>query len=99
MTQEERRQKQEEKQAWIQYGPWCSQIGDYVLFVCDDSFHHGNASASDVLSVGEYLEMKSLTEVDHPSYSPDLVFCDFWLYYALMGLTQRYCEVFLETIF
>jgi hypothetical protein len=39
--------------------------------------HHDNAPAHDALRVREFLAKKSITKVDHPPYSPDLVPCDF----------------------
>jgi hypothetical protein len=40
--------------------------------------HHNKASAHSALSVKEYLE--KTTEMEHPSYSPDLAPNDLWLF-------------------
>jgi hypothetical protein len=37
-------------------------------------------SVSFMLRVHEFLAKKSITKMDHPSYSPDLAPCDFWLF-------------------
>ena len=76
--------------------------------------HHDNAHAHDALRVREFLAKNSITKIDHPTYSPDLAPCDFWLFPKLKMpwrdkdlltfLTsnttwKRYCEVFRKTIF
>jgi hypothetical protein len=40
-------------------------------------FHHDNAPVHDALRVREFLAKKSITKMDHPSYSPDLTPHDF----------------------
>jgi hypothetical protein len=40
--------------------------------------HHDNAPAHKALSVEQFLAQKSITEMEHPLYSPDLVPHDFW---------------------
>jgi transposase len=42
--------------------------------------HHDNALAHDTLVVREFLAKKSIMKLGHPSYSPDLAPCDFWLF-------------------
>jgi hypothetical protein len=42
--------------------------------------HHGSAPVHDALKVHEFLAKKSIIKMDHPSYSPDLAPCDFWLF-------------------
>jgi hypothetical protein len=42
-------------------------------------FHHCNTPAHDTLRACEVVAKKSITKMDHPPYSPDIVFCDFWL--------------------
>jgi histone-lysine N-methyltransferase SETMAR len=42
--------------------------------------HHDNAPALDALAVQEFLAKKLILKLDHPSYLPDLVPCDFWLF-------------------
>jgi hypothetical protein len=41
---------------------------------------HDNAPAHKVLSLKQFLPKISITEMEHPSYSPDLVLNDFWLF-------------------
>jgi hypothetical protein len=43
--------------------------------------HHENAApAHKVISVKQFLAKKSITEMEYPSYSPNLVLNDFWLF-------------------
>jgi hypothetical protein len=42
--------------------------------------HHDSALVHDALAVRELLAKKSIIKLDHPSHSPDLVPCDFWLF-------------------
>ena len=42
--------------------------------------HHDNAPAHNRLSVRQLLVTKQGTALDHPTYSPDLAPCDFWLF-------------------
>jgi hypothetical protein len=42
--------------------------------------HHNNAPAHKALSVTQFLAQKSITEMDHTSYSPDLASNDFWMF-------------------
>jgi transposase len=42
--------------------------------------HHDNVPAHDMLAVREFLAKKSILKLNHPSYSPDLAPCDFWLF-------------------
>jgi transposase len=62
------------------------------LWANDWILHHDNAPANKALSVKQFLAQKSITEMEQPSYSPDLIPNDFWLFPkikpALMG--QRY---------
>ena len=41
---------------------------------------HGNAPAQKSATVQEYLKESGLGLLDHPSYSPDLIPCEFWLF-------------------
>jgi hypothetical protein len=41
---------------------------------------HGNAPVHTALSVQRFLVAKKMVVVSHPSYSPDLVLCDFFLF-------------------
>ena len=42
--------------------------------------HHDNARPHVHQAVKSYLKEKKLDVMDHPSYSPDLAPCDFWLF-------------------
>jgi histone-lysine N-methyltransferase SETMAR len=42
--------------------------------------HHDNAPAHKALSVKQFLNQKSTTEMEHPPYSPHLALNDFWLF-------------------
>jgi histone-lysine N-methyltransferase SETMAR len=42
--------------------------------------HHDNTPVHDALTVHEFLAKNSIKKMDHPSYSPDLAPCDFWLF-------------------
>jgi histone-lysine N-methyltransferase SETMAR len=42
--------------------------------------HHDNAPTHKALSVKQFLVQKSITEIEHPPYSPDLAPNDFWLF-------------------
>jgi hypothetical protein len=53
------------------------------------TLHHDNAPAQKALSVKQFVVQKSITEMQHPSCSPDLAPNDFWLFpklkFALKG--------------
>jgi hypothetical protein len=42
--------------------------------------HHDNAPAHKVLSVKQFLAPKSITDMNHPSYFPNLSLNYFWLF-------------------
>jgi hypothetical protein len=42
--------------------------------------HHDNALAHNALAVQEFLAKKSIMKLDHPPYSLDLAWCNFWLF-------------------
>jgi hypothetical protein len=42
--------------------------------------HHVNAPVHDALAVRERLAKKTIMQLDHPPYPPDLASCDFWLF-------------------
>jgi histone-lysine N-methyltransferase SETMAR len=42
--------------------------------------HHDGAPPYKVLFVKQFLAQKSITEIKHPPYSPDLAPNDFWLF-------------------
>jgi hypothetical protein len=43
-------------------------------------FRYNNAPANKVLSVKQFLAQKLITDMEHPTYSPDLDPNDFWLF-------------------
>jgi histone-lysine N-methyltransferase SETMAR len=51
--------------------------------------HHDNAAAHDALRVCKFLAKNSITKIDHPTYSPDLAPCDFWLFPKLKNAPKR----------
>jgi histone-lysine N-methyltransferase SETMAR len=57
--------------------------------------HHDSAPVLDVLIVHEFLVKKSITKMDHPPYSTDLVPCDFWLFPKLRNALkgQRFADI------
>jgi hypothetical protein len=42
--------------------------------------HHDNTPAHDALRGHEFLPTKSITKMDHPFYSPDLIPYNSWLF-------------------
>jgi hypothetical protein len=42
------------------------------LWPSDGILHHGSAAAHKAPSVKQFLPQKSITEMEHPPYSPDL---------------------------
>jgi hypothetical protein len=56
----------------------CRKIPE--LWSNDLILHHDNAPAHKVLFVKEFLAQKSITEMEHPSCSPDLAPNDFQLF-------------------
>jgi transposase len=51
-----------------------------ALWPNDWILHHDIATAHKMLSVKQFLAKKSITEMEHPPYSPDLVPNDFWFF-------------------
>jgi hypothetical protein len=51
--------------------------------------HRDNAPARDALWFREFLAKKSITKMDHPTYSPDLTPCDFWLFPKFKKCPER----------
>jgi hypothetical protein len=51
--------------------------------------HHDNASAHKVLSVKQFLAQKSITEMQHPSYSPVLAPNDLWQFPKLKSASME----------
>jgi len=50
------------------------------LWSIDWILHHDNAPSHKALSVKEFMAQKSITELEHPPYFPDLAPNDFWLF-------------------
>jgi hypothetical protein len=50
------------------------------LWPNDWIIQHHNAPTHRVLSVKKFLVQKSITEMEHPSYSPDLASKVFWMF-------------------
>ena len=48
-------------------------------------FHQDNAPVHNSIPVTEYLTKMGIKTVTHPSYSPDVGPCDFWLFPKLRG--------------
>jgi hypothetical protein len=53
------------------------------LWPSDWILHHTNAPAHKALSVKQFLAQKSVIEMEHPHFSPDLVLNDFWRFQKL----------------
>jgi histone-lysine N-methyltransferase SETMAR len=53
--------------------------------------HHDNAPAHTSLAVRQFLKSKNITVVPHPSYSPDLAPCNFFLF-PKMKLQLKGCH-------
>jgi hypothetical protein len=57
--------------------------------------HHGNALAHNTLAVRGFMAKISIMKLDHPTYSPDLALCDFWLFPKLKTALKGH--IFLDT--
>ena len=55
----------------------------------DWQLHHNNAPAHASRLVQSSLEKHQVTQVTQPSYSPDLVPCDFWLFPQIKSPLKR----------
>ena len=53
--------------------------------------HHDNAPAHTALSVKQFLVLKEITTLHHPSYSSDLAPCDFFLFPKLKSILKGTC--------
>jgi hypothetical protein len=51
--------------------------------------HHDNAPANKELSLKEFLAQKSITEMEHPPYSPNLTLNDFWLFPKIKSVRRE----------
>ena len=63
--------------------------------IADDwVLQHDNAPAHTALSIREFLAKKNIPVLSHPSYSPDLALCDFYLFpklkSKLKGISGRW---------
>ena len=57
------------------------QVQRFRRDIADDwLLQHDNAPAHTALSIREFLAKKNIPELPHPSYSPDLTPCDFYLF-------------------
>jgi histone-lysine N-methyltransferase SETMAR len=65
--------------------------------LCPDQWilHHDDAPLHDALRVCEFLAKKSIARMGHPSYSPDLAPCEFWLFPKLKNVLkeQRFADI------
>jgi hypothetical protein len=59
------------------------------------NLHLDNTPAHDMVRVCKILAKKSITKMDHPSYSLDLALCDFWLFPKLKNALkgQRFADI------
>jgi hypothetical protein len=48
--------------------------------------HHDSAPANKALSVTQFVDQKSITEIEQPSYFPDLTPNDLWLFQKIICL-------------
>jgi transposase len=72
------------------------RLHEAELWPNDWILHHDNAPVHKTLSVKQFPAQKSITEMEHPPCSPDLVPNDFWLLpkikFALKGLIFQDAE-------
>ena len=61
-------------------------------------FHQDNAPVHNSILVTDYLTKMGIKTVHHPSYSPDLVPCDFWLFSKLRGCCYETIEEMKEAV-
>ena len=61
-------------------------------------FHQDNVSVHNSILVTDYLSKMSIKTVPHPSYSPDLAPCDFWLFPKLRGCRYETIEEIKEAV-
>jgi len=60
--------------------------------------HHDNAPAHTSLVVREFLTKNNMTTVPHPTYSPDLVPCDLFMFSKIKLQLKGWCFVSTEEI-
>ena len=61
-------------------------------------FHQDNAPVYNSIFVTDYLTKMGIKTVPHPSYSPDLAPCDFWLFPKLRGCRYETIEEMKEVV-
>jgi transposase len=60
--------------------------------------HHDNAPAHKALSVKQYLATKSITKIEHPSYSPDKAPNDLWLFSKIKSALKGQRDIDFRTL-
>jgi len=60
--------------------------------------HHDNAPAHTLLVVREFLTKNKMTTVPHPTYSPDLTPCNFYVFPTMKLQLKRPCIASIEVI-
>ena len=61
-------------------------------------FHQDNASLYNSILVTDYLTKMGIKTIPYPPYSPDLAFCDFWLFPKLRGCRYETIEEMKEAV-
>ena len=61
-------------------------------------FHQNNAPVHNSILVTDYLTKMGIKTVSHPTYSPDLAPCDFWLFPKLRGCRYETIEEMKEGV-
>ena len=61
-------------------------------------FHQDNSLVYNSILVTDYLTKMGIKTVPHPSYSPDLARCDFWLFPMLRGCRYETIEEMKEAV-
>ena len=56
-------------------------------------FHQDNTPVNNSLLVKDYLTKIGIKPVSHPSFSPDLAPCDFWLFPKLRSIVMRQLKI------
>ena len=62
------------------------------------AFPPGQCTSHNCILVADYLTKMGIKTVPHPSYSPDLTPCDFWLFPKLRGLRYETIEEMKEAV-
>ena len=61
-------------------------------------FHENNPPVHNSILVTVYLTKMGIKTVPHPRYTPDLAFCDFWLFPKLTGCSYETIEEMKEAV-